>query len=198
MYKRYRNNTKENHRLWSIYHGMKKRCYNQNEPRYKDYGAREIIVCQEWLDDFDNFADWAKDNGYTDELTIERIDVNGNYEPNNCCWITLKEQARNKRDTLKVIYKGVEKPLIQWCEELGLCYDTMNDRIVARKWSVKKAFETKSQRELSFAAKCKLHNINPATARDRIVKFGWTEEEALNTPSLGRGATSKSYGRNLV
>ena len=174
---------------------MKKRCLNQNCKRYKDYGGRGIKICDDWLVGFDNFAKWAFLNGYSEGLTIERIDVNGNYEPNNCCWISLKEQARNKRDTIKVVYKGIEKPLKQWCEELGFCYDTMNDRIVARKWSVEKAFNTKSQREMSFNEKCRLHNINPITVRDRIVKLGWSEEDALNTPTLGRGANAKSYNR---
>lgn len=188
-----RNSQKENKRLWGIYHGMKKRCLNKNDARYKDYGGRGIKICKEWLLSFDNFADWAKSNGYKDDLTIERIDVNGDYEPGNCKWITLKQQARNKRDTIRVTYRGVKKPLIEWCEELGLDYDTIHDRIFARNWKVEKAFETLSQRENSFSSLCMAHNLNPATVYDRIHKFGWSLEEALNTPSLGRGANSKSY-----
>ena len=95
MAKYLRNPQKENQRLWEIYHGMKKRCLNKNDARYKDYGGRGIEICHEWLLSFDNFADWAKNNGYDDDLTIERINVNGNYEPENCEWITLKQQARN-------------------------------------------------------------------------------------------------------
>lgn len=193
MAKYLRNPQKENQRLWEIYHGMKKRCLNKNDARYKDYGGRGIEICHEWLLSFDNFADWAKNNGYDDDLTIERINVNGNYEPENCEWITLKQQARNKRDTIWVTYHGVEKPLIEWCETLGLDYDTIHDRITARNWDVEKAFETPSQRKNSFSSLCKAHHLNSATVYDRIHKFGWSLEDALNTPSLGRGANSKSY-----
>lgn len=193
MVKRYRNKKSDNLRLWNIYHGMKKRCNNPNCVRYKDYGGRGIVICPEWQDDFDAFADWAKTNGYDDTLTIDRVDVDGNYEPSNCRWITLKEQSRNMRKTVYAEYKGVKKPLIEWCEELGLVYDTVHDRITRRGWSVEKAFETKSQQENSFRQQCIKHNINPGTARDRIEKLGWDMERALNTPSQGRGANGLTY-----
>lgn len=196
MASRLRNSKKDNQRLWSIYHGMKKRCLNPNCRRYKDYGGRGIKVCEEWLSGFDNFADWAKQNGYIDGLTIERKNVDGNYEPRNCEWITLEQQARNKRETIRVVYCEEEKPLISWCEELGLSYDTMHDRIMRRKWTVEKAFETPSQRDNSLFGMCKKYNINPCTVHDRVYKFGWSLDEALKTPSLGRGANSKSYHPN--
>ena len=196
MANRLRNPKKDNQRLWYIYHGMKTRCLNSNCRRYKDYGGRGIKVCEEWLNGFDNFADWAKQNGYIDGLTIERKNVDGNYEPENCKWITLEQQARNKRETIRVVYGGEEKPLISWCEELGLSYDTMHDRIMKRKWTIEKAFETPSQQDNSLLGMCKKHNINPYTVHDRVHKFGWSLEEALNTPSLGRGANSKSYHPN--
>ena len=79
-----------NTRLYNIYCAMKNRCYNKNYKRYKDYGARGIVVCQEWKDDFMSFYNWAMDNSYRDDLTIDRIDVNGNYEPSNCKWSTAK------------------------------------------------------------------------------------------------------------
>lgn len=193
MVKRYRNKKNDNLRLWNIYHGMKKRCNNPNCARYKDYGGRGITICIEWQDDFDAFADWAKSNGYDETLTIDRIDVNGNYEPSNCRWVSLKEQSRNMRKTVYAEYKGVKKPLIEWCEELGLVYDTIHDRITRRGWSVERAFEAKSQRDDSFMSKCREHNINPGTVRDRIVKLGWDMERALNTPSQGRGANGLTY-----
>ena len=193
---RLRNPKKENKRLWDIYHSMKKRCLNPNCKRYKDYGGRGIKICGDWLNGFDNFADWAKQNGYIEGLTIERKDVNGEYSPENCEWITLEQQARNKRDTIRVVYRGEEKTLISWREELNLLYDTMHDRIVRRKWSVEKAFETPSQRVTSISAICRERHINPQTVRDRVRKLGWPVEEALNTPMLGLGANAKSYQRN--
>jgi len=128
-------------RLYEIWKGMRIRCHNKNDVSFKNYGTRGIGICDEW-DEYEVFKIWALENGYKDDLTIERIDVNGNYCPQNCKWIPLSEQCLNKQDTIWIDYKGERKQLKIWCEELGLDYRKIAQRLKPMGWSVERAFET--------------------------------------------------------
>lgn len=100
-------------RLYKVYESMKARCYRPTVKYYYNYGGRGIKVCDEWLESFENFKAWADKSGYASNLTIERIDNNGNYCPENCTWITKQEQDRNKRTNHYVIYKGQRMLLME-------------------------------------------------------------------------------------
>lgn len=108
-----------NTKLYHVWSGMKDRCYNPNQKSYKNYGGRGIKICDDWLI-FENFYVWATSNGYEEGLSIERQDVNGNYEPSNCCWATAKEQANNTRNNHFIEYNGENKTIQQWEDETGL------------------------------------------------------------------------------
>lgn len=131
---------KRHTRLHKIWRDMKQRCYNKYNTSYKDYGERGITVCDEWLTDFINFYIWAMANGYNDKLSIDRIDVNGNYEPNNCRWATAKQQARNRRSNINYTINGETHCIKEWCEILNLNYKTVSTRL-SRNWLIAKALE---------------------------------------------------------
>lgn len=115
-------------RLYHEWQHIKYRCLNENSNNYDRYGGRGIKVCDEWQERFESFRDWALENGYSDDLTIDRIDVNGNYEPKNCQWIPLEEQANNRTTTVWVSWNGKTQNLTQWADELGFNRGTLNSR----------------------------------------------------------------------
>ncbi|MBR6551974.1 MAG: hypothetical protein IKT89_03940 [Clostridia bacterium] len=128
-------------RLYRVWANIKSRCTNPNYPRFKDYGGRGIALCESWLI-FENFKCWALSNGYTDKLTIDRIDNNGNYEPNNCRWVTQKINNTNKRNNLIFTYKNKSMCLKKWAEELNIDYILLYNRVLRRNWDFEKAITT--------------------------------------------------------
>ena len=114
-----------NTRLNRIWRSFRQRCYNPNQPDFKYYGGRGITVCPEWKDDFKAFYDWAMSNGYQDNLTLDRIDCNGNYEPSNCRWVTMKVQTNNKRCNIRVVVNGKEMSLKELSKVTGIKYTTL-------------------------------------------------------------------------
>lgn len=131
--------TKKQARLYNTWGGMKERCFNNLATEYKNYGARGISVCDEWKNNFVKFYEWAMENGYKDNLTIERIDVNKGYEPSNCTWITKAEQAFNKRNSRLISFKGENKALQYWCNKYNLNRGMVRTRLKLG-WDVEKAF----------------------------------------------------------
>lgn len=129
-------------KLYHIWNGMKNRCYCKTVKSYKDYGERGITVCDEWRNSAEKFIAWALESGYCDGLTIERIDNEKGYSPDNCKWISKSTQTKNRRNCRRFNYKGRTMILSEWCDALCLDYKRIHNRIYKLKWSFEKAIET--------------------------------------------------------
>lgn len=115
-------------RLYQTWLDMKGRCFNPKDKAFCNYGGRNITVCDEWAKDFHAFHEWAMDNGYEPHLTIERINNDGNYEPNNCRWATRIEQQNNKRNNRRITMNGETHTLAEWAKITGIKYSTLYSR----------------------------------------------------------------------
>lgn len=114
-----------NPRIYDIWIGIKSRCINENNQAYCKYGGRGITICEEWLNDFMSFYNWSMENGYNDSLSIDRIDNDGNYEPDNCRWATSKEQCNNRSSNHLIEINGITKTVAQWSDLSGVNYNTI-------------------------------------------------------------------------
>ena len=130
-----------NKRIYGIWKNMKGRCYNQKSISYYNYGKRGIKVCDEWKNDFMSFYNWAMKNGYQEGLTIDRINVNGNYEPSNCRWVTWKEQCNNRKNNVIIEYNGEKNNIAYFIKKYNLGEFAIYKRI-KNGWDVKRAIET--------------------------------------------------------
>lgn len=126
-------------RLYSIWRGMRDRCCRKKNVAYELYGGRGISVCAEWEKSFEVFQQWALANGYRDGLTIDRIDADGDYCPENCCWVGRLEQSRNRRNTRMLTYRGETRPLWEWAELMNIPFSLLSSR-VCRGWSAERIF----------------------------------------------------------
>lgn len=155
--------TEELDRLRRIHSGMIQRCYNPNSASYANYGGRGIIICDEWLNNRENFIEWALNNGYSNDLSIDRIDANGNYEPSNCRWATDEVQLENRR------------PRSEWRKPKPRKLKT---------WTIEG--ETKTIGEW-----CEQYDTSTVAIRYRIKTLGMTLEQALKTPKISKGRPRK-------
>lgn len=179
-----------NERLHRIYYGMKTRCCNPNNHNYKGYGDRGITICDEWLHNSKSFYKWALNNGYADNLSIDRIDNNKGYCPENCRWATRKEQNNNQRTNRLITYQGKTLTLKQWCDLLGLNYGSVKSRLNKYHYPVEKLFSKYNNNfhMISYKGKtlsikewsCEL-NIPYKTLLQRLSVYHWSVERAFTT-----------------
>lgn len=184
-------------RLYRTWTHMIGRCYNATDAAYDNYGGRGIVMCNEWKNSFCSFYDWALENGYNDSLTIDRIDVDGNYCPENCRWVDQKTQQNNRRDNVFVEYNGKRITVAQLAEITGAKPASLRRRLKTG-WSVEKIvntpYEKQKERLLTFSGKTQNINawaretgISKITIRNRLNRYGWTVEETLSIrPGKGR------------
>ena len=116
-------------RIYRIWWDMIHRCEYPGSNRYSYYGERGISVCDSWRSSFENFRDWALSSGYNDDLSIDRINIDGNYCPENCRWATNVQQANNRRNAKRIMYRGEEHTLAEWSRILGFPYKLVHQRI---------------------------------------------------------------------
>ena len=128
-------------RLYNIWQGMLKRCYYKGATSYRHYGDKGIVVCEKWHD-FETFRDWAITHGYSDDLTIDRIDNSGDYSPENCRWVDINTQLRNTSRNHFIEFNGETHCMKDWASILGINYRTLQQRVNVYGWSVERAFTT--------------------------------------------------------
>lgn len=190
-------------RLNNIYRSMKDRCYNPKNKDYKYYGGRGITVCKEWLNQeysglghskkgWIAFRDWALKQNYNDNLTIDRINPDGCYEPSNCRWVDIKTQANNKRCNRLISMDGKTQTVAQWCEEKHLNYWTIIKRVKRSRTSNDNVLEENNlwYRMFTYNGKtqnikdwCSELNLKYYTVMARINKYHWSIERALGLES---------------
>ena len=181
-------------RLYKIWASMRERCRNSSDKNYRHYGGRGIFVCDEW-DNYVTFKEWALSSGYREDLTIDRIDVNGNYEPSNCRWVTIDIQANNRRNNHYITYNNKTQSMKDWSNEIGINYSALRRRIQAG-WSPEKAFntpiETKEPVKIEYNGVtqtigdwARKMGIPHSTIANRLEK-GWSVEKALTTTDDAR------------
>ena len=129
-------------RLYRVWGSIVQRCKNSNNSRFSSYGGRGITICVEWRDSFESFYYWAIDNGYEEGLTIDRIDNDGSYSPDNCRWITWNAQRLNTRHSFIISYRGKTQTLTEWAAELGIEYHVLYMLLKYLNWSAEEAFST--------------------------------------------------------
>jgi hypothetical protein len=127
---------------------MKSRTTNENADDFKDYGGRGIKVCIEWADNYQAFHDWAMASDYAENLTIDRKDNDGDYTPDNCRWVTITEQANNRRNNSQIEHNGEAHTLREWARLTGIKYPTLQDRL-KRGWSARKTLTTPINERMS-------------------------------------------------
>lgn len=196
-----------NSRIYHIWANMKSRCYNPNNKKYKNYGDRGIIVCDEWLKSFESFYNWAVNNGYQENLTIDRIDVDGNYEPSNCRWANMTAQANNRTNNHLLSCQGENKTLSEWSNETGISPNLLwyrahknkpVDEILATTKQEPIRYSTQNGESHTLQEWSMITGIKEPTIRNRIKKLKWSVDKAVNGPVMNKSRKEQEHETNQI
>lgn len=173
-------------RIYSIYDGMRKRCYNINNDNYKYYGAKGTIICDEWLNDFMKFYHWSIENNYKTDLTIDRIDTYGNYEPDNCRWATTEVQSYNKTNTIYLEIDGESKTVLEWEKISGLSYSVLWQRYNKDGINTKEEMLRPSKENIKIIHNDKEMNLSQLSKETgiNISTLSWRHKQGLKDDEL--------------
>lgn len=177
--------TVQNVRLYNIWYGMLERCRNSLNPYYHRYGGRGVVVCDEW-NDYESFSVWAISNGYADELSLDRIDNNGNYDPTNCRWVTKTEQHYNTSQNRYETINGVTKCVSEWAKDYGIRYGLVLRRL-SRGLTIEEALTREvSKTNVGLPVRCiNTGEIFPS-AKAAAEKYGRTTSAIARASRTGR------------
>jgi hypothetical protein len=164
-------------RIYIIWLAMRARCKDVNN---KVYGGKGIKVCPEWENSFESFYEWAQEAGYEESLTIDRIDSNGNYCPENCRWVTYLENNRNREYTTRLTFNGESKTLMEWAQSLNMHHMTLVSRIFKYKWSTEKALTTPVMKHKEGSSK----NLKLDYEGKSLTLKGWALELGMKYETL--------------
>ena len=180
-------------RLYRIWRNMIQRCTNPNKPDYKYYGVQGISVCEEWKT-YVQFKEWAMENGYADNLTIDRKETDKNYCPSNCRWVTVKEQQNNKTNNHKLEFNGVTHTINEWAEILNIKREVIKDRLRLG-WDIQTILTTPVEHQnkgITFNGQThswrewsEITGIKKKTLQSRFYERHWSVEKTLTTPTQG-------------
>jgi hypothetical protein len=135
--------------LFGTWANLKDRCLNSESRSYKNYGGRCITVCDEWIESSQNFMEWALSNGYAKGLSLDRINNDGPYAPENCRWTTARAQLNNRRGNIIIEFRGISQTIAQWEQQLGFKTSVLHQRIRRAKWSIERALTEPVRRRKS-------------------------------------------------
>ena len=179
-------------RLHNIWIGIKTRCYNPNHHNYKDYGGRGIKMCDTWKNDYLSFAKWSRENGYLEDLSIDRINVDGDYSPENCRWTDRKTQGNNKRNNVMITVNGQTLSRAEWARKNNIPVGAILAR-QSRGWSDEDSVMTPIENNIrqitingethTYSEWEKIKGLGSGTISTRI-RRGWSELEAVTYPKV--------------